>query len=28
MKHPFEQALEAGYFERVGHAVNLAPLPV
>jgi phospholipase C len=28
VKHPFEQALEAGYFERVGHRVNLAPLPV
>jgi phospholipase C len=28
MKHPFEQDYEAGFFDRVGHRVNLAPLPV
>lgn len=27
VKHPFQLAYEAGYFERVGFAVNLAPLP-
>jgi phospholipase C len=28
VKHPFEQAYEAGYFERVGYRIDLAPLPL